>query len=306
MNSFYKEYLNLLGNIPEFLNKYLNIPTLNRLKNISYFCGMDYASKEIYDFKEKITRFDHSLTVALLVWKFTNDKNATLAGLLHDAGTPCFSHVIDYMNKDYLTQESTEKFTEDIIRRDKLLIECLRNDRISLENIINFKNYSIVDLNRPKLCADRLDGIILTGGLWTGDIDFSDVYEIINDLEVYKDEGILELGFKSLNTAKKVFLFSEEIDNYCHSNEDNYMMELLANITRKAISYGLIDYKDLYVLDEEELMNILKKCEYFDIMDLLYSFQYIEREDIPYTKLENVKKRYIDPLVMGKRLSKVK
>ena len=47
-------YKSLLGidNIPEFLKEYLNVPSLNRIKKISYFCGMDYASKNIYDFEE--------------------------------------------------------------------------------------------------------------------------------------------------------------------------------------------------------------------------------------------------------------
>ena len=38
--------------MPEFLIKYLDTPCLKRLKKIGYFCGMDYASKNIYDFKE--------------------------------------------------------------------------------------------------------------------------------------------------------------------------------------------------------------------------------------------------------------
>lgn len=62
--------------------------------------------------KENITRYDHSLTFALLTWKCTKDKKATLAGMFHDIATPCFSHVIDYMNKDYENQESTEENTE--------------------------------------------------------------------------------------------------------------------------------------------------------------------------------------------------
>ena len=46
-------YKSLLGydNIPEFLKEYLNVPSLNRIKGVSYFCGMDYASKDIYNFK---------------------------------------------------------------------------------------------------------------------------------------------------------------------------------------------------------------------------------------------------------------
>ena len=106
---------------PKFLNKYLNVPCLTRLKKVGYFCGMDYASKNVYDFKEHITRYDHSLTVALLTWKCTKDKIATLAGLFHDIATPCFSHVIDYMNKDYENQESTEEYTETILKNDKYI-----------------------------------------------------------------------------------------------------------------------------------------------------------------------------------------
>ena len=76
---------------------------------------MDYASKNIYDFGEYISRFDHSLDVALITWKYTKDKTATIAGLIHDIATPSFAHVIDYMNKDYANQESTEEYTEKIV-----------------------------------------------------------------------------------------------------------------------------------------------------------------------------------------------
>ena len=106
-----QEYLDILDyqNFPETLEKYLLAPSLIRLKNIGYFCGMDYASKDIYKFTEKISRYDHSLSVALITWKLTGDIKQTLAGLFHDVSTPCFSHVIDYMNKDYEKQESTEE-----------------------------------------------------------------------------------------------------------------------------------------------------------------------------------------------------
>ena len=63
-------YLKLLNfdSMPEFLKKYLETPSLLRLKKIGYFCGMDYASDNIYDFREYISRYDHSLTVSLLTW----------------------------------------------------------------------------------------------------------------------------------------------------------------------------------------------------------------------------------------------
>ena len=122
---YYKELLNI-NNIPDFLLKYLSSPSLIRLKKIGYFCGMDYASKDVYDFPIYISRFDHSLTVALLVYKLTSDKLSTLAGLMHDISTPCFSHVIDYMNGDVLYQESTEEYTENIIKNDQYLLNLLK------------------------------------------------------------------------------------------------------------------------------------------------------------------------------------
>lgn len=265
---------------------------------------MDYASPHIYNFKEKISRYDHSLTVALLVWEFTKDKKETIAGLFHDVATPCFSHVIDYMNKDYENQESTEEKTEEIIRNDEKLQKCLDEDHISPEDIINFKQYTIVDNSRPKLCADRLDGIILTGIAWTKTIDKNDIVAIVNDLKIYKNENNeMELGFKTQNIALDVLYTSNEIDKFCHTSEDNFMMELLAKITKIAIDNQVIEYDDLYYIDEPTLLDKIKNSEINELEELLIKFKNITMDDIPVTILNNVKIRNLDPLVSEIRLS---
>ena len=292
----YLEYLNRIGKIPRFLNKYLNVPSLLRLKNIGYFCGMDYASKEVYDFKELISRYDHSLSVALLTWKFTHDKKATIAALFHDVATPCFAHVIDYMNKDYRNQESTEEYTEEIIKNDLELKRCLRIDKIKYSEICNFKEFSIVDNKRPKLCADRFDGIILTGYNWTKSMELDDILRFTDNLCVYKNEdNELELGFKDKDIAIDVLKISDEIDEICHSSEDNFMMELLANITRISINDKIIDYKDLYYITEVELFEKIKNSENDELLKLLDIFYNVRVSDIPDTVLD-VKKRDLNPL----------
>ena len=174
----YNYYITLLGypNIPEFLNKYLTLSSLNRLKEVGYFCGMDYASSNIYNFKEYISRYMHSLSTSLLVYYLTKDKRYTLQALFHDISTPVFSHVIDYMNKDYIYQETTEEFTELILKSDKKLLEYLELDKIPLDNLVNFKFSTIVDSPRPKMCADRLDGIILNGSYWTKTLNEKDIF----------------------------------------------------------------------------------------------------------------------------------
>ena len=301
----YNYYLSLLkeDNNPSFLDKYLDCPSIKRLKNIGYFCGMDYASKSIYDFGEYISRFDHSLDVALLTYKYTKDKKATLAGLFHDIATPCFSHVIDYMNKDYANQESTEELTEIIIKSDKKLLNNLKEDNIDVDDVINFKKYSIVDNNRPKLCADRLDGVILTGLFWTKNINLNDINDILNHLIVLKnEENELELGFDNYLVANKVSDVSDKIDEYCHSNEDNYMMELLAYLTKYVLDNNYINYEDLYILDENNVHKIFNKIKDIDFLNNYDLFKNIKIEDVPIQEMPYVKKRDLNLLVNGKRL----
>lgn len=301
----YDYYISLLkqDDFPLFLQKYLECPSLVRLKNIGYFCGMDYASKDIYDFGEYISRFDHSLDVALITWKYTKSKEATLAGLFHDIATPCFSHVVDYMNKDYANQESTEELTDVIIKNDKYLLNCLKQDEIEADDIIDFKRYSIVDNNRPKLCADRIDGVILTGLFWTKDLELKDINNIINHLTVFKnEENELELGFNNLEVANKVMKVSDNIDNYCHSNEDNYMMELLSYLTKYIIDRKLIDYEDLYIYDESMIHKVFNSIKDNDFISKYKLFKSINLNDVPEQEMPYVKKRDLKLLVNGKRI----
>ena len=303
---YLKYYLEELGylTMPNFLVKYLETPSLLRLKKISYFCGMDYASKDIYNFSESITRYDHSLTVSLIVYKLTKNKTATLAGLFHDIATPCFSHVIDYMNKDYEKQESTEEYTEDILRKDEYLKKCLEEDKIDIDNIINFKKYSIVDNERPKVCADRIDGVILTGIGWTKNITKEDITNIVQDMCIYiNEENKEEIGFKSKDVAKKVLEVSKSIDIYCHSKEDNYMMELLAKITKLAIGKKYIIYDELYYYNEEELLNLLKSKQDEELQSLIIKFENIKKEEITNIHLPNIKIRKLNPMVKGIRIN---
>ena len=298
-------YLNILNyqKMPLFLMKYLKSPSLLRLKKIGYFCGMDYASKSVYDFGEYVSRYDHSLSVALIVYKYTKSKKATIAGLFHDVATPCFSHVIDYMNEDYANQESTEEYTEYVLKNDKYLKKCLKKDKIDINDIVDFKKYSIVDNKRPKLCADRIDGVILTGLYWTKNINKDDLKVIVNDLAVYNNEDKeQELGFKTLKIAKKVIEVSESIDIICHSNEDNYMMQLLADMTKYAIKNGYIKYEDLYILDEEYLFNIFNKIDSKEFVEDYSKFKSIDISEIPVINLPYIKKRDLNPLVMGRRI----
>lgn len=301
----YNYYITLLGypNIPEFLNKYLTLSSLNRLKEVGYFCGMDYASSNIYNFKEYISRYMHSLSTSLLVYYLTKDKRCTLQALFHDISTPVFSHVIDYMNKDYIYQETTEEFTELILKSDKKLLEYLELDKIPLDNLVNFKFSTIVDSPRPKMCADRLDGIILNGSYWTKTLNEKDIFNIIKSTELYiNEESITEIGFNDITAYNKVVETNDLTNIEMHSNYDNYMMELLANITRHLINKEYIKYEDLYFLTENKIFKLINNIEDKELKEYIFLFKNIKKEEIPLVKQEEIKERKLKPLLNGKRL----
>ena len=116
-NEEIKKYYNILcnGNYPSFINKYLKVKELERLKEIGQFCGCDY--NKLYNIKYWYSRYDHSIAVALMTWNFTKDKTQTIAALFHDLGTPAFSHCIDYLFGDSVKQESSEKSVFEIINK---------------------------------------------------------------------------------------------------------------------------------------------------------------------------------------------
>lgn len=301
----YNYYITLLGypNIPEFLNKYLTLSSLNRLKEVGYFCGMDYASSNIYNFKEYISRYMHSLSTSLLVYYLTKDKRCTLQALFHDISTPVFSHVIDYMNKDYIYQETTEEFTELILKSDKKLLEYLELDKIPLDNLVNFKFSTIVDSPRPKMCADRLDGIILNGSYWTKTLNEKDIFNIIKSTELYiNEESIPEIGFNNITAYNKVVETNDLTNIEMHSNYDNYMMELLANITRYLINKEYIKYEDLYFLTENKIFKLINNIEDKELKEYIFLFKNIKKEEIPLVKQEEIKEEKLKPLLNGKRL----
>lgn len=302
MLNYYMQKLKY-NEMPDFLVKYLDSPCLIRLKKVSYLCGMEYSSKDIYNIEEFISRYDHSLTIALITWLLTGDKNATIAALVHDVSTPCFSHVVDFMNADYENQESTEEFTEFILKNDGYFMECLKKDNIDLLDIVDYKKYTIVDNNRPKVCADRIDGIILTGISWTKNISEEDIKLIIEDMYIARnEENEEEICFKTLAVVKKVIDISKSIDMYCHSSENFYLMKLLVDMTKLAIDREYIKYEDLFYLNEEDLFDIFYNKNDKDLLELLKEFKTVKINEIPSINIPKIKIRSLKPLVNGVRI----
>ena len=303
MQHDYKIYQDFLGGTPSFLEKYIELDIFQRLKGISFLCGMRYASKDIYDFSCEISRYDHSINVAKITWHFTKDKKATIAALFHDIATPVFSHVIDVMNGDSIKQESTEEKTFEILDSCELLKEYLKEDCIKIEDISDFKKYTIVDLDRPKLCADRLDGTLSTAMAWANIVDAKCCEYILKSLRTETNEhGEEEISFDNPRRAEYLIGANDAVDKLMSSKEDRYMMNLLAKIVKRCIQIGILEYNDLYTMVEKDVIEIIENNLMNDreLLDMWIKFKTIDEIDEEVTY--ETKSRKLKPLVFGKRL----
>ena len=305
LNETIKSYYKILSeDFPEFLNEYINTPEMLKQAKISVSCGTIYS--KMYN-QMWYSSLDHSIAVALIIWHFTKDRKQTLSGLFHDIATPVFKHSIDFMNKDYEKQESTEELTTKIISESKEIMDLLNRDGIKVEEVADYHIYPIADNNTPCLSSDRLEytlsnGLGATEKIWTLD----DVKEIYNNIEIQKDEnGIEELGFKDITIAEK-FVHTMSILSRLYRREKTlFTMQMLADIMKIMSDNNLINVAEMYNLSEKEVIERIEKCNVKNISNGFKIWEnatdILKSETMPEGKyvvnIEKVKKRYINPLV---------
>lgn len=303
------DYFNVLEpNFPEWLNDYIETKELLKQRYISVTCGKIYSNLFEIDFF--FSSLDHSVAVALIVWHFTHDKKQTLSGLFHDIATPVFKHCVDFLNGDYMTQESTEDLTSKIISNSKEIMELLKRDNIKLEEVEDYHIYPVADNDTPKLSADRLE-YSLSNALLTYKLsNIDEIKKIYNDVVLDKDEdGTLELSFKSKETALEFVKITSKLSIIYREDRTRYSMQLIADIIKKLNEDGLITKEDLYNKKESEIIEIIENSKYKEIFNIWKNAKNVkvskEKPETVYFVHHGAKIRYIDPLVNKKRISSI-
>ena len=303
------DYFNVLEpNFPEWLNDYIETKELLKQRYISMTCGTIYS--DLFESEFFFSSLDHSVAVALIVWHFTHDKKQTLSGLFHDIATPVFKHCVDFLNGDYMTQESTEDLTSKIISSSKEIMDLLKRDNIKLEEVDDYHIYPVADNDTPKLSADRLE-YSLSNALLTYKLsNIGEISKIYNDIVLGKDEDdILELSFKSKNIALEFVKITSKLSIIYREDRTRYSMQLIADIIKKLNEDGLITKEDLYNKKESEVIEIIENSKYKDVFNIWKNAKNVkvskEKPKNVYFVHHGAKIRYIDPLVNKKRISSI-
>lgn len=292
------------NDFPVFIKELINTPEFKRLSNVGMNCGCEYTSFPIFSKGKDYTRYEHSIGVALIIWHFTKDIKRSIAGLLHDISSPVFAHVIDFLNGDHETQESTEEKTEEIIANSMDIQEILKKYNLSTKDVYDYHMYPIADNDSPLLSADRLE-YTLGNAFYYGFKSMEEIRDMYEDLVVSINEfGESEISFSTLDKAIEFTSVSIENSKVYSSNVDRFAMQYLADLLKLAVSKRVISMKDLYTV-ENQVISKLKKDEelkslWKDFTKLSQIFTSKEKPEYGYWVNIPAKKRYINPQVVSK------
>lgn len=302
-----KSYFAILEpDFPDWLNDYIETPELLHQQYISMTCGTIYT--KLFPSLFFYSSLDHSIAVALIVWHFTHDKKQTLAGLFHDIATPAFKHCIDFLNQDYMTQESTEDLTTEIIQNSKPIMSLLNRDHILLDEVDDYHKYPIADNDTPRLSADRLE-YSLSNSLFTYRLlDESSIQQIYQDIFISTNENQTpELAFHHVLPANKFVKATGVLSVIYRDERTCYSMQFIADIIKGLQDEGKISIPDLYILKESDIIDMIQNSKYASIYQIWLESKKVKTS---LTEPSNVyfvhhptKMRYIDPLIQTKRAS---
>lgn len=295
--------------LPPVLARLCETAPMLRLKDVGMNCGCEYTSFPKFRRCASYSRYDHSLGVGLIVWHFTKDEKQAVAGLLHDISTPVFAHVVDFMNGDYMAQESTELATEQVIRSSPELLQVLRDFDLSVSDVCDYHLYPIADNDTPRLSSDRLEytfGNALNYGFTAAD----ELDSLYRDLTVGRNEdSIPELMFKTPALALSFARAALSCSKVYVSDEDRFAMEALASRLKQAISRGVLSHGDLMRTETEVIKKLCSDPVCAADWKHYQSFARLVTSAVPCPgELYRVsaKKRHIDPMILGAgRVSRV-
>lgn len=276
---------------------------LRRLKSVGMNCGLEYTRFEPYVHGRRNTRYDHSVGVAEIIWRFTGDEKQAAAGLLHDVSTPVFAHVVDFLNGDALTQESTEAGTRQIIEESEDVQRALREMGLTTDDVCDYHIYPVADNPSPRLSADRLEYTLrnLTAFHICTPERAQRLYE---DLIVDSNEyGEAELMFRTPDRAREFAQLALRTARLYVTDADRCAMQYLAELLARAIDRGVLRRDMLHSTEPQVIAALEAHPETAELWRRFCALSVVERSEVRPDgggwRQIPAKKRFIDPLARG-------
>lgn len=276
----------------------LNSAAMQRLKGVN-----QYGTWVLINPEYNTNRFEHSVGVMILLKKLDADLKEQIAGLIHDVAHAAFSHVVDYVFGREKNQDLHDDLSEEYVAKTDLP-EILSRYGYQWEELIDEKNFPLLEQPQPDLCGDRVD-YILRDGLLLGTIDRNLLNAILDSLAVIGGQIVMRDVHAARRMAGAAIKMGE---NFWGCPTQSTIFLLLAKAMKRGIDLGAITRDDLWLTDDK----ILRKLQFSEDEMILKNLSYlkpgfrVEQVDKNWDYHVFTKARYIDPLVeVGEEIKKL-
>ncbi|MBM3284104.1 HD domain-containing protein [Candidatus Gottesmanbacteria bacterium] len=259
----------------------VNSPPMQRLKGLNQFGIPD----EFYHLKN-FSRYDHSIGVMLLLKKLGASEEEQIAGLLHDVSHPAFSHVYDWVIGEVGLENSQDQGHEDFIRSSEIP-RILQLRGFSVDRVIDYHHFGLLERSSPDLCADRVDYSLQ-------EFELKLALEILGGLTVSSGQ----IACINLETAAKLGRGYLNLQvNHWGGYEAVARYFVFSSVLKIALERGIIKKSDFLDVDSH-ITEILTVSSDLDIKRRL---AFLRQKPLPTTTKGRVvvkKFRYIDPPIL--------
>lgn len=256
-------------------------------------CGITY-----FRFPElNGTRFDHSVGAMALLQSWDAPVEEQIAGLLHDVNHLAFSHVADILFGDAEEQEFAEQFHRKIIMESEIP-EILRRYGVDPEQIIDFKQFPLLEQPLPDVCADRFD-YGLRDTVESGVLTLEQTHEILDDVHIIDAS---QISFTTQSIARRFADAFQAMNamRYTHPL-DMALYKFFAETLRTALDRKIITMEDFFLTDNE-VWEKLQHCGVAAVTEALARIPQFEVKVVeqgqPFDYHVKSKIRLIDPWVV--------
>ncbi len=284
-----------------------NLPDLKRISMVDKNGGVLFSSFNTFNYR--YSRLDHSFGVAIILEHFKQDKCHILEAMFHEIQEASFAYSVDYLInyfkiKDFQKPKAFEKIISSVDSFKDYV-----SSSFSLEDVSNYKDYSLGFADFPKMSAENLE-YVLSNSYFSGLYDLMEIEEFYNNISICKNEDNKdEFCFSDLYLAYKFFKLSIEIGKRNRSYEAKITRQLISDVIMLMIRREEIKFEDLFDSTDKGIRGIGKCCsdkrikegweaiENLNKVDLKFNQSFDKTKYCVKTKEKSI---YIDPLVKTK------
>lgn len=285
----------------------INSPSLQRLKEIDQVGYLPLYQKFYPQKIKKITRFDHSLGVFILLKKFGASLKEQVAGLLHDLSHGVFSHAIDYVFKE--GSEKNQSFQDDIfeifLKKSEIPSILLKYD-LRLDFILDKNNFPLLEKELPDLCADRID-YSLRNAICNQEVTKKEINYFFKNLSVENNFWVFK-NFQSARRYAKLFFHLNKL--YYSGLPTAVMFRTIGDVLKHCLKNGYLKREDLFLTERVVLEKIRSKLRSDPKLKILFQRMTgkikVKNDPKNYDVIVYCKSRIVDPLFKdGNKIKKL-